>query len=304
MSTPLEGAKIRLRPLKLEVEGMINLLTSPTALSDSRTTVSDLIASELGGAISLGLLGRRRPGQTLARNLSRQSRINQRQQLLAASRSRALGILQQMEFELSNLAGQMNESRRRALLRSLAQVRSSPSPATIGRRIARVISEIESTSSVPETLPPGIAQPESAADHSLLRQFEQDLRGFISGQLSGVSANWWLESVPSEVRKSAEQRLRSRETTWPWTPGVESTAIHYVDFSDYAKILVFGQNWTTVFGRFFGDPDIVRSKLRELEPIRNDVAHSRTLSEEGRTKLRLYAGELSRMMREGPYSQS
>jgi HEPN superfamily Swt1-like protein len=306
MGTPLDDAKVRLRSLKLEAEGIVNLLSSPTALSDSRTTVTDLVASELGGAITKELFGRKRLGQVFGRSLSKQSRANQRAQLMAASRSRALGILDQTQVELTNLSGQVNEARRRVLLSSLGNVRSSPRASTIARRTILVISRIEALPSFAKPLAQARGQElrsASTADQSLLRHLEQDLREFISGQLSGLTPNWWLDRIPQEVRNAAERRLLARERTWPWTPGVESTPIHYVDFSDYAKILVFGQNWIDVFGRFFGDMEIVKSKLRELEPIRNDVAHSRTLSHDGRTKLRLYAGELTRMMRDGPNSE-
>ena len=72
--------------------------------------------------------------------------------------------------------------------------------------------------------------------------------------------------------------------------------IHYVDFSDYAKIIGDSRNLGSVFRPFFLDLEVVRSKLRELEPIRHGIAHSRTVSAEGKIKLRLYAGEFFRLM--------
>jgi hypothetical protein len=304
MGTPLDDAKVRLRALNLEAESVINLLNSPSSTSDSRTTVGDLVASELGGAITGELFGRRRIGRAIGLKLSKQTRANQRTQLTAASRSRSLSVVQQVEFELRNLKGQISERRRRSLLNALNRAKSATKPLTIAQAAIRVIGEIEALPSGPiafaPTKAPG-ARSEVTADQALLRHLEQDLRVFISGQLSSIDANWWMRRIPPEVRQAAEHRLQQRERTWPWTPGVEATPIHYVDFSDYSKIIGFDQNWSGVFGRFFGDVEIIRSKLRELEPIRNDIAHSRTLSTEARTKLRLYAGELTRMMKEGPY---
>ena len=49
-------------------------------------------------------------------------------------------------------------------------------------------------------------------------------------------------------------------------------------FPDYAKIIFEPKNWEQAFSLVFVDAETLRVKLRELEPIRTDVAHSRKLS--------------------------
>jgi HEPN superfamily Swt1-like protein len=287
--------------LRLEAEGLLNLVSAPAALQDSKATVGNLVAAELGGLVSKKLFGLKRPGQRFVRQLSNQSRANQRKQLQESSRSRAMNILSQVEVELHGLRGEVQESSRRRLLSSLDPARSSTRAAVIARRTIQVITRIEAlqtpTSSVSIPRSSKTALQSETEDHSVLRSLEQALRAFISGQLSTQSPTWWTDRIPDQVRLQAEGRLARREKTWPWTPGIESAPIHYVDFADYARIIADARNWDPVFRPFFLDLELVRSKLRELEPIRNDIAHSRPVSSEGRIKLRLYAGELLRLMK-------
>jgi hypothetical protein len=68
--------------------------------------------------------------------------------------------------------------------------------------------------------------------------------------------------------------------------------MHYVDFPDYAKIILRKDNWADIFAKAFGDREMISAKLRELEPIRNSTAHFRKLSKGQETKLELYASEI------------
>jgi len=79
---------------------------------------------------------------------------------------------------------------------------------------------------------------------------------------------------------------------WPWSEGGQADLLGYLDFSDYLKIVSRKDNWRDVFLSTFKDEEILRAKLRELEAIRNDIAHVRTLTATQRTKLSLYSGEL------------
>ena len=86
--------------------------------------------------------------------------------------------------------------------------------------------------------------------------------------------------------------------TWPWSGGENPNPIEWVDFADYAKIISRRDNWRDTFGGTFHDAEALRTKLRELEPIRNDIAHNRGLSAAARDKLRLYSRDLLRSMKQ------
>ena len=82
---------------------------------------------------------------------------------------------------------------------------------------------------------------------------------------------------------------------WPWYTGKDLPLIYYVNFADYSKIISRKDNWREAFESAFGDQELLRAKLRELEPIRNDVAHTRGLTETARDKLRVYSRDLFRL---------
>lgn len=126
----------------------------------------------------------------------------------------------------------------------------------------------------------------------MLRILERELRRCIEERLSRLSANWWTELVPEEVRLHAERRMASRDRVWPWLDGGEHRPIEYLDFPDYARVILETQNWQRAFSGVFVDREALRVKLHELEPIRNDIAHSRQISTANDDRLRLYAREL------------
>ena len=65
-----------------------------------------------------------------------------------------------------------------------------------------------------------------------------------------------------------------------------------LDFTDYMKIIIRKDNWKQVFVTFFKDRGIISAKLKELEPIRNAIAHFRELSKDEQKKLELYCKDI------------
>ncbi|MFQ6060960.1 MAG: Swt1 family HEPN domain-containing protein, partial [Thermoplasmata archaeon] len=74
---------------------------------------------------------------------------------------------------------------------------------------------------------------------------------------------------------------------WPWAPGGSDDPLDYIDFADYIKIITRKDNWKQWFSSVFGDRDIITAKLRELEPIRNSLVHSRPLRPRDFERLKL-----------------
>lgn len=130
-------------------------------------------------------------------------------------------------------------------------------------------------------------------EYELLRRLELNLRMFIDQSLSRVSKRWWVERVPEGIRKTAEDRMRRDERLWPWIkPPEKPHPIMYVSFSDYREIITRKDNWREVFKDVFKDENLIKSRLRELENIRNKVMHFRELAPEERNKLRIYTKEI------------
>ncbi len=128
--------------------------------------------------------------------------------------------------------------------------------------------------------------------YKILKKLETKLREYIKTKLKMVSENWWEERIPSKIRKKAEQRKEKDEKQYPWHKGEDLHPIHYVDFTDYVKIITDKENWEQVFKEKFKDEKVISVKLSELEPIRNAIAHSREVSKKDLVKLQVYYDEI------------
>lgn len=126
----------------------------------------------------------------------------------------------------------------------------------------------------------------------ILRKLETSLRKFIEMQMSNITPDWWERLVPGEIRKSSENKKRRRETVWPWYPPTSRSLTDYLDFSDYKKIILDPDNWESIYKRFFGTKSFIETRLEELEPVRNDLAHSRQISTTAKNKLKLFSEEI------------
>jgi hypothetical protein len=125
-----------------------------------------------------------------------------------------------------------------------------------------------------------------------LKRLESGLRECIRGGLGKVTRNWWKERVPKDVQERAKLRINKNEKQYPWHVEKGLSPLFYIDFADYIKIITRRDNWRTVFEPIFKDKEIISAKLRELEPIRNAVAHVRELSRTEADKLNLYSKDI------------
>ncbi|MHA1973244.1 MAG: Swt1 family HEPN domain-containing protein [Candidatus Hodarchaeales archaeon] len=125
----------------------------------------------------------------------------------------------------------------------------------------------------------------------MLKTIETKLRICIKDQLSKITPNWWKERIPSDIRETAEKRKTTNENLYPWT-NTNSELIQYIDFNDYLKIITRKDNWREVFSNIFQDKDLITAKLKELDPIRNAIAHSRPISKSDQVRLNLIADDL------------
>jgi len=126
----------------------------------------------------------------------------------------------------------------------------------------------------------------------LLKELESCIREFIESKLSALTKNWWKERIPQDVRESTEERKDRNAALWPWTEKEEDHPIYYINFPEYEKIITKRDNWREIFSTYFTDRNIITTKLRELEPIRNKIAHFRELTKSEKTKLQLYSKEI------------
>jgi len=140
-------------------------------------------------------------------------------------------------------------------------------------------------------------KPTRKEPYKILKELETGLRELIQRKLAEVCRNWWKEKVPKDVQDRAELRRKNDERQYPWHKTRSLPLAFYIDFADYVKIIVRRDNWREAFKQVFKDKEVISTKLRELEPIRNAIAHSRELNQAESDKLRLYSEEIISCMR-------
>ena len=133
-----------------------------------------------------------------------------------------------------------------------------------------------------------LPEPFEKEPHIVLDELENALRNCIKSNLQGLSEHWWIERVPPDVKERAEERCQRDE--------LKREPVQYVDFADYVKIITRRDNWREVFGGVFKDAAVIGAKLKELEPLRNAVRHSRRLTSDEKEKLHVLARDVVRQI--------
>lgn len=141
----------------------------------------------------------------------------------------------------------------------------------------------------------------SSRAYEILTEFERDLNNFIKSTLeSHYGDDWWEKGVPPYVRTKCEQRRTNAQLR----KKVLMPLLYYSDFSFYVPIILYMDeqrgidNWRNVFERFFVNIGWIKARLIELNHIRNDVAHTKPISELQFRKLELFIKEIREYMGE------
>ncbi len=118
-----------------------------------------------------------------------------------------------------------------------------------------------------------ISQPSGGHEHSKrdsLYLFENNVREFIRFLLEeNYGDGWWRKGVPKKVRaKCASRREEGLDEE------KEADLLLFADFYDY-KIII--ESNKTIFASYIDTKEWC-SKLQEMEPIRNAIAHNRPLT--------------------------
>jgi DNA sulfur modification protein DndB len=137
---------------------------------------------------------------------------------------------------------------------------------------------------------------ENQEPYKLMRKIEDSLRECIHDSLAALSENWWRERIPPDVRDLAQERKERDESPWPWMDGKQYPAYYYMNFSEYSKVISKRDNWREAFEATFVDAEWVRVWFKDIERIRNDIAHNRDLTERQLNLLRFFSDDLARVL--------
>ena len=140
------------------------------------------------------------------------------------------------------------------------------------------------------------AKPGSA--HQMMFELEVELRKFVSEQLQKISDNWTKERIPDpNMLPRWEERMNDAKKQRTWFETEDNDIIQFSDFYDLVTLIVNRGNWKKCFENVFGKQSIIESKMYELIPIRNKLAHNRALTEEESMALGLYSKQIMRLIK-------
>ena len=105
---------------------------------------------------------------------------------------------------------------------------------------------------------------------------EETIRSLIETTLSRQhGSTWWKRSVPQRIREDCIERKRRREAVG----GLSHDLIDYTYTNELKDIILKGDNWHMAFSSTFRNKPQVEAVFLWMEPVRNDIAHSRISSD-------------------------
>ena len=127
----------------------------------------------------------------------------------------------------------------------------------------------------------------------VFRLFEINLRRFIEAKLREKYGNKWKDHIPKDAMgKWEDKKKMDKERN-----DEELPIFAYADFPHLREIIIKKDNWREVFEPYFKDKEATAGKLKELEPIRLIIAHSkRPLREDEKLKIKLYYCDFQKRM--------
>lgn len=293
------------RYLHLEEDLLAQLIQLKKQKTNVGAELMKAMLSELGGALAKDALESVSAGRH-AKKLTR-SYLTQQQQMQLSAKEKTISDQHDINLRgirsflltISERRPNLAESNSKMLISKLEKAQEF---AKLESRIRRTTVFLQSiankdlvlNSDLPRLMEERQRQCKEAKiePHSILKDLETKLRQGIQIRLQSLSSNWWTERIPDDVKRRAEERKTKDEKPWPWYERRDLDLIFYVDFADYVKIIRKRDNWEQVFKPVFRDEEIISSKLRELEPLRNAIAHSRQLTSGERGRLNLLAADI------------
>jgi len=128
---------------------------------------------------------------------------------------------------------------------------------------------------------------ENKRAYVIIYLLEKNLRDLIVGKMQDKSRNsgsvGWVTYIPRDIIKKCEKRANEERKSYQ-SLGSEQL-IDYGDFKDLGTICVENRD---VFDKVFNDVDIIVLKLKELEMIRNTIAHNRSINRRELRRLELF----------------
>lgn len=105
---------------------------------------------------------------------------------------------------------------------------------------------------------------------------------------------WWDKcNISKDTRENVEDRIRFEKTN-RWHSKRGSHPIYYTDFNDLRSIII--NNWQE-FKPIFPDQIWIQSRLKDIEPSRNIIAHNNPLSKREIKRIKMIVDDFKDQLR-------
>lgn len=133
---------------------------------------------------------------------------------------------------------------------------------------------------------------EMARLYAVLYCFENEIRNLISETLlEKDGADWW-DRVQPKIKALAESRMKTAQKD-SWLEGDKSHLISFVDFGDLASIMI--DKWLH-FEHIIPTQHWLKTRMDELEKVRNFIAHNRMLLPSEFSRIYMYINDWNRVI--------
>ena len=186
-------------------------------------------------------------------------------------------LKQQRDFAYSNIESYENKLQQKNEKLSLTRGKLLQQQQVVTHQPSEIKTEPETTSETSYTAPQIQVTPDVIADQRL-GTMEKTFRELIVKVLD-LREPWTKDKIPSDIiRKVTEQRQKNNILD-----DVEVPLINELDFTHYKEIFIYNANWK-LFEDVFVDRQGLETKLTELAPIRNVIAHHKRAITETESK--------------------
>ena len=199
-------------------------------------------------------------------------------------------LKQQKDFACSNIESYENKLRQINEKLELSRGKLLQQQQVVKHQPSETKTEPEITSETSYTAPQIQVTPDIIADQRL-GTMEKTFRELIVKVLN-LREPWTKDKIPSDIiRKVIEQRQKNNILD-----DVEVPLVNELDFTHYKEIFIYNANWQ-LFKDIFVDRPGLETKLTELAPIRNIIAHhKRAITETESKRIDVYFDDIMKLI--------
>ena len=133
---------------------------------------------------------------------------------------------------------------------------------------------------------------EMARLYAVLHCFENELRTLVMDTLLEKDGPDWWDKLPNKIRSLAESRQKTalQDT---WLEGDKTALVTFTEFGDLATVII--DKWA-YFEAIIPSQHWLKTRMDELEKVRNFIAHNRMLLPSEFQRIYMYIADWNRVI--------